>query len=171
MVPTKEEGGACFGGEDTWSFVIGPASGFIYSDRVEENIRRFGIPVLHGIDRGYDVTFNDPPLDPPENVLMTSGARSSRPIDGNCDRGQSVRHAAVHADEIAYRTPFGRSSIDGGIAEDSEALLSWYREQRRLAALFESASSRQSVVRESTQDLSACCTPKVPFAIVLPTGG
>lgn len=102
--------------------------------------------------------------------MLTSGASSSRAIDGNCSRGRSVSHAAVQADEVAYRTPVGRSIIDGGTEEKGEALLDCGA-QRRRAAPAESALSCPSVAPEPTQDLLAWCTPTVPFAIVRPTGG
>ena len=142
-----------------------------YDETIEGNIRRFGIEVLHGIDRQYGVTFYDPPLDPSRGVLLSSGASSSRAINGDCVRGRPVSHVAVQADEVAYRTPVGRSIIDGVTEEEREALLNWYRAQRRRVASSESASSRQSVSPEPSRGWSAWCTPKVPFAIVLPTGG
>ena len=70
-------------------------------------------------------------------VQFTSGASSSRVINGDCGRGQSVV-----ADDGAFGAPVGRSIVDGGAAEESEALLNCCRAQRKFA-VFEPVARRQ----------------------------
>ena len=103
----------------------------------------------------------DPPPDPSGDVLLTSGASSSRAINGDCVRGRPVSHAAVQADEVAHASPVGRSIIDGGTEEEREALLNWYGAQRRRAAVSEPVVSSQSVFPGPSQDWSAWYRPSV----------